>query len=107
MGWKVMRFPVDELEKEPEPWRRQVQQLIGRLLGHDEESAVGLKEQAILRMAMAVARPFTVREAAAAIGAGPATARRVLRSMVLAGLLEPASGRLRVRTYRVAARTLI
>jgi len=105
-GWKVLRFSYDEVKEKPRRCQQLIQQMLGQWFQADlpETDDVGLKEREILRKGAAREEPFSVSDACEWIQADSKTVRGLLKSLITAGLLEPASGTRRITRYRLTAK---
>jgi hypothetical protein len=101
-GWKVIRFAYDDIQEKPRRFQQMLQQLMGRWFG-DEQVPVKLtwKQKEIVRIAIHKNVPITPLEVCRRLGISDRYARELLRQLVEANVLLPASGTHRVRSYRL------
>lgn len=107
-GWTVLRFAYDDVRSDPRYCRQTILEFLGREAHrHDLFQGLTPHEQAALRFALDAGRPIAPSEVARALGSSAWLARKILRQLVRKGHLEPASGRHRVRRYRLSPTRLI
>jgi hypothetical protein len=103
-GWTVIRFCFDDVKDKPRQCQQIVQQMLGKLYGGSGEvafDALPLKQREILRFAIRSARPITPSAINEHVGISNKYAQVILRRMVVDGILMPASGKHRVRSYTI------
>jgi hypothetical protein len=101
-GWGVVRFPYDEVNEHPRLCQQTIQQLIGRFLGSNSSTTITtIIEQQVIRLATQSVRPITPREICKFLHVGPNYAQKLLHELVGKEWLQPASGNVRVRSYRL------
>lgn len=106
-GWKVFRIPLDTIKERPRACQQFVLQVMGKLygdFGKGESELLSLTQREILRLAANWQRPFAPEEICIPLGISPQYARKLLHELTDAAWLEPASGSLRIRTYRLGSR---
>jgi hypothetical protein len=105
-GWQVYRIPLDAIKERPMQVRQFVLQVMGKLygIGLREQPVLPLKQREIIRLGSRLQRAFTPQEAAECLGVSDRYVRELLRELVQQGLLEPAGGNSRIRSYRLTQR---
>jgi len=105
-GWKVFRFSVDQLKEQPRKCQQFIQQVMGRLYGGSAHPALqlSLKEREIVRVAIRLNRPIMAEDVCAWIGIGRKHAHELVKSLAEQAILTPASGDIRIRSYRLGPR---
>lgn len=99
-GWKIFRFSFDDLVRKERRCQQMVLHLMGRWYGEREEAPTLLgRELDIARLAAGSVEPVTPTAVAAYLGIRPENARKWLSRMVANGVLRPASGERRIRSY--------
>lgn len=101
-GWKVIRFSYDDIQDKPRRCQQLLQQLMGRLFG-DGQFPIKLnwKQKEIVRVVLRSSVPVTPAEVSSQLGISDRYARDLLHQLVEMDVLLPASGTLRVRSYRL------
>lgn len=102
-GWYILRFSFLDLQERPRLCQQTIQQLLGRLTGEANSVFQTLRviDREILRLAMASHRPITANDVAQYVHIGTDTATSHLRKLTTQGWLVPASGSIRIRSYRI------
>lgn len=102
-GWRVLRFAYKDVHERPRLCQQAVQQLIGRLTNDSGGIPKTLKvmDREILRLALGTDRPITARDVTDRVQVGRKAATQHLKSLADKGWLEPASGSIRTRSYRI------
>lgn len=79
-GWMVIRIGYDDLKERPRLWQMILQQLIGKLYGHGDESERQLysEEREIVRLASELGRPIQMGDVKRFLQCGYLRARRIL-----------------------------
>lgn len=102
-GWHVLRFTYNDIQERPRLCQQTIQQLIGRLTG--ESSGVlrnlNVTDREIVRLALGSNRPISARDLVTHVHMGRNTATRHLKALMDTGWLEPATGSIRIRSYRI------
>jgi len=99
-GWKVLRFSYDDICGRPQLCRTIIQRLLGLCYGSDDDPLT-LHQRELLRRAMRLGRPFTPDDASEWTGLSKRTVCPMLRELRAQGYLEPASGLVRIRRYKL------
>jgi very-short-patch-repair endonuclease len=101
-GWNVIRIPYDDIEERPRLCQQSIQQMMGRWLGSDvlPDHATSI-ERDIIRLAVRVSRPITPRNVCEFLQISPDYAQKVLHTLTEQEWLQPASGKVRIRSYRL------
>lgn len=103
-GWRVIRLSYDDITEKPRRCQQLIQQLIGRWFGSGRQlAALTASEHKIVRYAIGKQAPFSPTEASDAAGVSEQQARTLLHRLLVAGVLLPASGGNRIRTYMLNA----
>ena len=101
-GWTVIRFSYDQVKEKPRRCQQIIQQLIGRLLGDElDQTTLTLVEKQILQLAIRKGEDITPKELARDLKLCDKTVRKILSQLVDKKMLIPASGRVRIRSYRL------
>lgn len=101
-GWKVIRFAVDDVRERPRHCQQTIQQMMGRWFGGEQfPETLTWKQRDILRFALHKKLPVTPREIGDRLSVSDRYARMLLRQLVDAKMMLPASGKERVRSYRM------
>ena len=102
-GWHVLRFTYNDVLDRPRLCQQIIQQLLGRLTGDFSGILQTLKvtDREIVRLALGSNRPITARDLVTHINVGSNAATRHLIKLMHAGWLEPATGSIRIRSYRI------
>lgn len=102
-GWKIFRFSYDDIVEKPRRCQQLVQQMLGRWFSGEDVSpaALNMKEQAVLRLALYREQPLTPSDISRDLGVSLRTAWKLLQDLTSAKWLLPASGNVRIRSYRI------
>ncbi|ANE46143.1 hypothetical protein SY83_07535 [Paenibacillus swuensis] len=102
--WKVLRFSYDIIKDAPRQYQQLVQQWIGKFYGVDRKIEQGLtiQQSAVLRFTLKEQKAVKPEDVAKELNVCTHTARIILKDLVELKLLEPASGVVRVRAYKIA-----
>lgn len=100
-GWLPLRFSYDDITDHPRLCEQTIRTLLGRWMGTSTNDLLSARERDLLRWAIRHGSDFTPAEAAAGLGVTPRHARELLHHLASLGYLQPSSGQLRVRTYRL------
>lgn len=104
-GWTVIRFSYDQVKEKPRRCQQIVQQVIGRWLGDElDELSLSFLEKEVLRLVIRKGEEVSPREVQKYLKLSDKPVRKVLSSLVEKKLLIPASGTVRIRTYRLGDR---
>ncbi|WP_027085862.1 hypothetical protein [Cohnella panacarvi] len=105
-GWQVYRIPLDAIKERPKQVQQFVLQVMGKLygIGLRNQPALPLKQREIMRLASRLQRAFTPLEVSECVGISDRYARELLWELTRQGLLEAASGKSRIRSYRLTQR---
>jgi len=104
-GWKVFRFSVDTVKEHPERIRQVLAILLGKWTGTGAAAGLAFteRERALIRMAIRQQRALTPKAVCEAFGVSDRTARSQLRRLAAKGVLRPAGGVRRVRSYELCS----
>ncbi|TVY01911.1 DNA-binding response regulator [Paenibacillus cremeus] len=103
-GWFVIRFSYDDIAEKPRRCQQLVQQLLGRWFGDEVVPAeLTFKAKEIVRLAVHKQTLITPADVCARLGVSDRYARTLLKGLVQQGILAPAAGTARVRSYRLTA----
>ncbi|NYE05845.1 very-short-patch-repair endonuclease [Bacillus niacini] len=101
-GWTVIRFSYDHVKEHPRRCQQIVQQVIGRWLGDElDQTTLSFAEKEVLRLAIRKGEAISPREVEAYLNLSDKTVKKVLSQLVDKKLLNPASGIVRIRSYRL------
>ncbi|WNQ11179.1 DNA-binding response regulator [Paenibacillus aurantius] len=101
--WTVLRFSYDDITEKPRRCQQMIQQLMGRWFG-DEASPPDLnyRDKEIVRLAVHKQGAITPRDVSQRLSITTRYARALLHKLVDQGILLPATGNERVRSFRLA-----
>lgn len=104
--WHILRFSIDKLKEDPGYCQRILRKMMVNWYGEEDRRLVGLTvyEREIVRLTARSIRPITVADVCAWLEKSDRYSRNILYQLVGKGMLVPASGSARVRSYRLAAR---
>ncbi|QQE81256.1 DNA-binding response regulator [Alicyclobacillus sp. SO9] len=101
-GWYVIRFTYNQIKEQPRLCQQTVQQFFGRWLSNTTSlSRLTTLEREIVRLASRHIKPVSPKEICEDLGIGSAYAHRLLHNLIEKNWLEPASGSVRVRSYKL------
>ncbi|WP_078547902.1 hypothetical protein [Litchfieldia alkalitelluris] len=101
-GWTVIRFSYDQVSENPRRCQQIVQQVIGRSLGDElNQTTLSLVEKEVLRLAARKGEPISPIEVEKYLKLSDKTVKKVLTQLVNKQMLIPASGIVRIRSYRL------
>ncbi|NOV00175.1 DNA-binding response regulator [Paenibacillus sp. LMG 31457] len=101
-GWKVFRFAVDDITGHQRRCQQVILSMMGRWYGDDcgrEMCSLTYREKEIARLAASAVDPLKPQAVAAHLGIRVEHARKWLHSLHRKGIIKPASGGQRVRSY--------
>jgi hypothetical protein len=101
--WNILRFSIDKLKEDPVACQRTVKRMLGLWYGEDSDNIkkLPLYKREIVRLAISSTAPITPAMVSACLGKSERFAREQLYQLVQEGILEPASGEKRIRSYRL------
>lgn len=102
-GWSVIRFSYDHVVEKPR-WCQQVTQLIvGKMVGEEwKQVPLTCLEKESIRLALRKGVAITPGEAESLLHLSDKPVRRILAELVRKGILLPASGKIRITSYRLS-----
>ncbi len=101
-GWTVIRFSYDQVKEKPRRCQQIVQQVIGRWLGDElDQTSLSFVEKEVLRLAIRKGEAISPIEVEKYLKLSDKTVKKVLSQLVDKKMLIPASGSIRVRSYRL------
>lgn len=101
-GWTVIRFSYDQVKEQPRRCQQVIQQVIGRWLGDElDQTFLSLREKEVLRLVIQKGEDISPVEVQNHLKLSDKTVKKVLSQLVDKKLLIPASGVMRVRSYRL------
>lgn len=101
-GWTIIRFSYDQIMDQPRRCQQIIQQVIGKQLGEElEYLPLTFLEKEILRFAFRKEAPITPAEVEQLLSVSTKPAKKALAGLVQKGILRPASGSHRIRSYRI------
>ncbi|MCM3664477.1 DNA-binding response regulator [Mesobacillus subterraneus] len=101
-GWTVIRFSYDQVKEQPRRCQQIVQQVIGRWLGDElDQTSLSLVEKEVLRLAIRKGEAIFPIEVEDYLNLSDKTVKKVLSQLVDKKKLIPASGTMRIRSYRL------
>ncbi len=102
-GWHVLRFPYCDVNEHPRLCQQILQQLIGKLTGDSRGilHTLDVTDREIIRLAMGSNHPITANDVSSHVHLSSNAATRHLKCLTDTKWLEPASGKMRIRSYRI------
>jgi len=101
-GWTVIRFSYDQIKEQPRRCQQIVQQVIGRWLGDElDQSSLSIVEKEVLRLAIRKGEAISPIEVEKYLKLSDKTVKKILSQLVVKKKLIPASGTIRIRSYRL------
>ncbi|MGD6804538.1 DUF559 domain-containing protein [Rossellomorea vietnamensis] len=101
-GWTVIRFSYDQVKENPRRCQQIIQQVIGRWVGDEMDlSTLSLVEKEVLRLAIRKGEAISPIEVEKHLKLSDKTVSKVLSQLVNKKVLIPASGVVRIRSYRL------
>ena len=101
-GWTVIRFSYDQVKEKPRRCQQIVQQVIGRWLGDElDQTTLSLVEKEVLRLAIGKGEAISPKEVEKHLKLSDKTVRKIISQLVEKKMLIPASGIVRIRSYRL------
>jgi very-short-patch-repair endonuclease len=102
-GWKVLRFAYDEIKEKPRRCQQLILQMMGSWFGEDYAGpALTLEEKEILRIVGQTHDPLLPKIIAERLRISRNHAGKLLRKLAQMGILQPASGTTRIRSYKLS-----
>lgn len=99
-GWKIIRFSFDDIAQKQRRCQQLILHLMGRWYGERKQTVSLLgRELDIARLAAGSLEPITPGTVASHLGIRPENARKWLGRLIGNGVLRPASGERRIRSY--------
>lgn len=99
--WVFLPVAYPSITDEPKMCQQMVLAFIGRFVARDAPSLLGWVEAETIRFARRLLRPFTVLELAGHLRVSDRHARRILHELVEQDLLVCASGKERIRSFKL------
>ncbi|RXT05205.1 DNA-binding response regulator [Ammoniphilus sp. CFH 90114] len=100
--WTVIRFSYDQILEQPRRCQQTTQQIIGKSLGADpHHKTLTFIEKEVIRFVINKGTAVTPAEVEKLLKLSDKTARKILSQMVQKKILYPATGRQRIRSYRL------
>lgn len=94
MGWKMIHFSFDDIQKRPDVCRMLLQSVISPYLMRDSFTAsLTLSEKEVLRLAWNIGKPIRPKDVIEHFQVNFRTARKWLQSLVEKGILQPVKGK--------------
>lgn len=101
-GWKIIRFSYDDLTQRKRRCQQMILHMLGRWYGETAPTVVLThREKDIIRLAKMSTQSLTSRSVGTHLGIRPDSARIWLQRLHEKGILRPASGEKRIRSYRL------
>ncbi len=101
-GWTVIRFSYDQVKEQPRRCQQIVQQVIGRWLGDElDQTSLSFIEKEVLRLAIRKGEAIYPIEVEKCLKLSDKTVKKILSQLVDKKMLIPASGTMRIRSYRL------
>ncbi|WP_428908545.1 DUF559 domain-containing protein [Niallia sp. Krafla_26] len=101
-GWTVIRFSYDQIKENPRRCQQIVQQVIGRWLGDKlDQTSLSIVEKEVLRLAIRKGEAISPIEVEKYLKLSDKTVKKILSQLVDKKMLIPASGVMRIRSYRL------
>ncbi len=100
--WTVIRFSYDQVKDNPRRCQQMTQQVIGRWLGDElDQTTLSFVEKEVLRLAIRKGETISPVEVEKYLQLSYKTVKKVLSQLVDKKMLIPASGMVRIRSYRL------
>lgn len=101
--WNILRFSIDKLKEDPLGCQKHIRRMLERWYGEDAAIAqqLNIYQREIVRLTTRSAVPISPAMVSECIGKGETFTHEQLRQLVEMGILEPASGNKRIRSYRL------
>ncbi|WP_127533235.1 hypothetical protein [Paenibacillus kobensis] len=104
MGWRMIHFSFDDVQKRPEVCRMLLQLVVSPYLMRRSPVSLGtLAEKDILRLAWSLGRPLRPKDVIDRFGLNFRTVRKMLHALCQKGLLRPVIHHSVVRSYELTA----
>lgn len=101
-GWYTLYFSFTDVRSHPRECQSTVQQLLGRWLGPAALlNSTSVFEREIIRLAIQTVTPITPDRVCKHLGVSPDLTYDLLHKLIKNGWLEPASGKARIRSYKL------
>lgn len=101
-GWTMIRFSYDQVNEKPRRCQQIVQQMMGRWLGDElDHTTLSIAEKEVLRLAIRKGEAISPKEVEEYMQHSKKTVKKILSQLVEKEMLIPASGNVRVRSYRL------
>lgn len=101
-GWHVLRFTFDDVNERPRLCQQTIQQLLGRWQSNSLDiKDLSLIEREIVRLAIRSLNPMTPKDISTIFNIGTKHAQKLLHKLVQEHWLEPASGKVRITSYKL------
>ncbi|MCR6097830.1 DNA-binding response regulator [Salipaludibacillus agaradhaerens] len=101
-GWTVIRFSYDQVKEKPRRCQQIVQQVLAHWLGDElDQTSLSLVEKEVLRLAIRKGEVITPIEVQKHLNLSDKTVKKVLSQLLEKKMLLPASGIMRIRSYRL------
>ena len=100
-GWIFLPVAYPSIVEEPKQCQQLVLAFIGKFIASDVISTLSWLEAETVRLARRLLRPLTPLELAVHLRVSDRQARRILHNLVHMQILDTASGRERVRSYKL------
>jgi uncharacterized protein YneF (UPF0154 family) len=101
-GWLPLRFSYDDITDHPRLCEQSIRTLLGRWMGaKTSEFSLTIRERQILQWAVRRGVEFSPGQLAEELAMSLRHIRTLLHSLSRKGFLQPASGRERIRLYRL------
>ncbi|MDF2937334.1 MAG: hypothetical protein K0Q90_2707 [Paenibacillaceae bacterium] len=98
--WKVFRFALDDVKERPQRCQQFIQQLLGKYYGSSVKSPhLSQKERQLAQFFVHQSQQVTPAAAAAFLQMSQVHTRRLLGSLQAKGIIAPAAGQTRIRSY--------
>ncbi|MDQ0896777.1 DUF559 domain-containing protein [Paenibacillus sp. V4I7] len=102
-GWKVLRFAYDEMKEKPRRCQQLILQMMGSWFGEEYLGpALTLEEKEILRIAGQTGEPLLPKTISKRLHISRNHAVKLLRKLAQMELLQPTSGTIRIRSYKLS-----
>jgi len=108
-SWNILRFSIDKLKENPFSCQQHIRRML-ELWYTEEQSdflALPLYEREIIRLAVRSLTPITVGMVCDCLEMGRTFANKQIDSLVEKEWLEPASGKQRVRSYKLVRNRVV
>lgn len=105
-NWNILRFSIDKLKEDPLSAQQHIRRMMEQWYGEERPDllALPLYQREIVRLAVRSVTPITNAMACECLGKKRTFVSEQIDELVKEGWLEPASGKQRIRSYKLGSR---